>query len=86
MLQVREISFNGEQARVAGRDIMYVTERAVLRLTPQGPTLVEIAPGLDLERDVLQAMGFRPAISSDLKVMDQRLFCEGPMGLAAELA
>jgi propionate CoA-transferase len=84
--QVREISFNGEQARAAGRDIMYVTERAVLRLGPQGPTLVEIAPGLDLERDVLQAMGFRPSIASDLRVMDRRLFCEGPMGLAAELA
>jgi acyl CoA:acetate/3-ketoacid CoA transferase len=83
--QVREISFNGEHARKAGRDIMYVTERAVMRLTSEGPTLVEIAPGLDLERDVLQVMGFRPAIAPDLRTMDRRIFCEGPMGLAAEL-
>ena len=64
--------------------MMYVTERAVMRLTDEGPMLTEIAPGLDLERDVLGAMGFRPAISPDLRLMDARLFRDGPMGLAAE--
>jgi propionate CoA-transferase len=82
--KVREISFNGEQARATGRDVLYVTERSVMRLTEQGMVLTEIAPGLDLERDVLAAMGFRPVVSPDLHLMDARLFRDGPMGLAAE--
>jgi propionate CoA-transferase len=83
--EVREISFNGEHARRNGHNVMYVTERSVMRLGEHGLVLTEIAPGLDLERDVLGAMGFRPAISPQLKTMDARLFREGPMGLAAEL-
>ncbi|NDG50843.1 MAG: 3-oxoacid CoA-transferase, partial [Rhodospirillales bacterium] len=51
----------------------------------EGPELIEIAPGLDVERDVIAAMEFRPAVSPDLRVMDPALFADGAMGLAATL-
>jgi propionate CoA-transferase len=57
----------------------------VFRLAANGPELIEIAPGMDLERDVLGAMGFRPAVAADLKLMDAALFAEQPMGLAGRL-
>jgi propionate CoA-transferase len=61
---------------------MYVTERAVFELTPQGITLTEIAPGIDLEKDILAHMEFRPIISDNLKLMDERIFREEKMGIA----
>jgi propionate CoA-transferase len=65
--------------------VFYVTERAVFRLCPSGIELIEIAPGIDLERDVLARMGFRPAIAANLKTMDSRLFRGGRMGLGIDL-
>ncbi len=62
---------------------MFVTERALFRATRTGLELIEIAPGIDVERDVLAHMSFRPAIADDLKLMDARLFMPQPMGLAA---
>lgn len=53
---------------------MFITERAVFRLTEEGLTLTEIAPGIDLETDVLGQMEFRPRISPELKIMDAGLF------------
>lgn len=61
--------------------MLYVTERAVFRLTADGPELVEIAPGVDLERDVLAHMRFQPKVSAQLRRMDARIFGEEPMGL-----
>lgn len=59
-----------------------MTERAVFRLVPEGVMLIEIAPGVDLETQVLDKMEFQPIISPDLKLMDSRLFTEdGPFGL-----
>jgi propionate CoA-transferase len=83
--RVEQVSFSGPYARQCGQEIMYVTERAVFRLGAGGPELIEIAPGLDLEQDVLGAMGFRPVVAPDLKVMDAALFAEPPMGLAGRL-
>jgi len=83
--QVEQITFSGPYARECGQEILYVTERAVFRLGPEGPELIEIAPGADLEADVLGVMGFRPSISPDLKRMDAALFGDGPMGLANRL-
>ena len=64
-----------------GQNVLYVTERAVFRLTEKGLMLTEIAPGVDLEKDILQQMGFKPLIAEDLKLMDERIFRDEPMGL-----
>jgi propionate CoA-transferase len=80
--RVEQVTFSGEQARKRGQMVHFVTERCVLRLTDTGLELVEIAPGLDLEKDVLGAMAFHPRIADDLAVMDPALFRPEPMGLA----
>jgi propionate CoA-transferase len=72
--RVRQITFSGQYAQSLNQPVMYVTERAVFQLTEQGVTLIEIAPGIDLERDVLQHMDFRPAIADNIKIMDTQLF------------
>jgi propionate CoA-transferase len=84
--RLEQVSYSGPYAQELGQDALYVTERAVFRRGPEGIELVEIAPGVDLERDVLKQMDFRPRISDDLKEMDRRLFLDKPMGLTADLA
>ena len=81
--EVREISFNGRLARERGQQVRYITDRAVFALDADGLVLTEVAPGIDLERDVLARMGFRPRVAGDLREMDRRLYLDGPMGLAA---
>ncbi len=83
--KVTQISFNGELSRAKGQEVVIVTERAVLKLVPEGVMLTEIAPGIDLEKDVLAQMGFRPIISKDLKTMDADLFKEGVFGLKGKI-
>ena len=60
---------------------IFVTERAVFRLTDEGVELTEIAPGIDLQKDVLDVMGFEPIVSRYLKVMDPQLFRDIPVKL-----
>jgi len=60
--QVEQVSFSGTIARDAGRDILFVTERAVFRLQREGLELIEVAPGIDIHRDVVDRMGFKPII------------------------
>ncbi|MFV0491073.1 MAG: acyl CoA:acetate/3-ketoacid CoA transferase [Pseudorhodobacter sp.] len=79
--KVDQVSFSGRRARAQGQDITYVTERCVLRLEDQGLTVTEIAPGLDLQRDILDQAATPLHVASDLKVMEDRLFREGVMGL-----
>jgi len=79
---VREISFSGEQALARGQQVRYITERAVFELREEGVTLIEIAEGLDVQRDVVERMGFAPAIAEDLKPIDPRVYRDGVMGLA----
>lgn len=67
------------------REVLYVTERAVFRLVADGLELLEVAPGIDLERDVLGRMGFTPAVADPLRPMDARLFRDGPMGSVRHL-
>jgi propionate CoA-transferase len=61
--------------------VLYVTERAVFELRDGGVALIETAPGIDLEREVLGLMNFRPALGSGVKQMDARIFRPAPMGL-----
>lgn len=78
--QVREVTFCGPAARKAGKPVTYVTERAVFRLTPEGVTLVEIAPGIELQRHVLDRMAFQPKIAPDLALMDPACFVSDAAG------
>lgn len=79
---VSHVCFSAAEARRRGQRVVYVTERAVFELGPDGIELVEIAPGIDLERDVLQQMDFTPRVRQPLALMDERLFHPGPMGAA----
>lgn len=72
--RVEQISFNAKAALASGQKILYVTERAVFRLTTAGLELVELADGVDLERDVLAQMGFRSAISAALKTLKSNYY------------
>ncbi len=71
---VEQITFSGKQAMIQGQDILYVTERAVFRLAESELHLEEIAPGIDLEADILDRMAFRPIIADTLKTMPSGCF------------
>ncbi|MBA1392407.1 3-oxoacid CoA-transferase [Lactobacillus sp. XV13L] len=72
--QVQQVTFSGKVAYENKQKVWYVTERAVFELCSTGLKLIEIAPGVDLQRDVLDQMEFKPLISDDLKTMDSRIF------------
>jgi propionate CoA-transferase len=82
---VEQRTFSGSYAAGAGQPVLYVTERCVFRLTQAGLQLIEIAPGIDLERDVLAHVGFTPIIDGEPKLMDTRIFRDEPMGLKDDL-
>jgi propionate CoA-transferase len=82
--RVQGVCFNGRRMHRQGKDVLYVTERAVFRLTGQGPELIEVAPGVDVERQVLGQMDFRPAIAADLRQVDPRVYTPGVMGVAED--
>ena len=89
---VEHRTFSGAEALRRGQRVLYVTERCVFRLAPSEEPggggaleLIELAPGIDLERDVLAHMAFRPRISADLRPMDERLFRPELLGLRAQL-
>ncbi|MFL0165873.1 acyl CoA:acetate/3-ketoacid CoA transferase [Candidatus Clostridium helianthi] len=71
---VEQITFSGEYASSIGQTVLYVTERAVFKLTKEGLLLEEIAPGINLEKDILDNMDFKPIISPELKLMDENMF------------
>ena len=72
--QVDHLTFNGQYARERGQRVLYVTERAVFDLDDEGLRLIEIAPGVDLERDIFAHMAFRPRICDQLGTMQADLF------------
>ncbi|TDE89489.1 acyl CoA:acetate/3-ketoacid CoA transferase [Occultella glacieicola] len=79
--EVAAVTFNGQLALSRGQRVTYVTERCVMQLRPEGITVTEIAPGVDLDRDVLARSAFGLLVSDDLRLMDRALFREGAMGL-----
>ena len=78
---VEQITFSGDYAKKVKQPVLYITERAVFKLTADGLMLIEIAPGVDIEKDVLALMDFKPIISPNLKLMDERIFTDEAMGL-----
>jgi propionate CoA-transferase len=85
LADVEQRTFSGEYAAATGQPVLYVTERCVFELTPDGLELIEIAPGVDLEKDVLPYIGFEPIIRGEPKLMDARIFAAEPMGLKDDL-
>ncbi len=75
------MTFSGPRAVAQGQEIVYVTERCVMRLTREGVTVIEIAPGVDLERDVLAQAEFPLQVARDLKTTPAALFHPEPIGL-----
>ena len=72
--QVDQITFSGPQGLVRGQQVLYLTERCSFRLTPEGIELFEIAPGIDLQRDILDQMEFAPRVAADLRIMASEFF------------
>ncbi len=75
--EVEHLTFNGRYIYSKGREILYITERAVFRLVENGIELIETAPGVDVRKDILDRMAFRPQISSRLKEMPEEFFLQG---------
>ncbi|MFV0440284.1 MAG: acyl CoA:acetate/3-ketoacid CoA transferase [Lachnospirales bacterium] len=78
---LEQITYNGKYEYSKGKKTTIITERAVFEVRDKGLTLTEIAPGIDLEKDILAHMEFKPQIAEDLKIMDKRIFTEGKMNL-----
>ena len=83
--KVEQTTFSGRYAAQNEKTVLYVTERCVFRLTAAGMELTEIAPGIDLQKDILDQMEFRPMMPTVPRLMDARIFREEPMGLKNEL-
>ena len=79
--QVGQVTFNGDIALQNKQQVMYITERCVFELKADGLHLTEIAPGIDLQKDILDQMEFKPVIEGEPKLMDARLFADALMGL-----
>ncbi len=79
--EVEHVTFSGRMARERGQEVVYVTERCVIELRDEGLTVTEIAPGIDLQRDVLDRVSIPLLVDPNLREMDARLFRPEPMGL-----
>jgi acyl CoA:acetate/3-ketoacid CoA transferase len=79
--EVEHVTFSGRRAQQLKQRVIYITERCVLSLEPEGLTVIEIAPGIDLQRNVLEQAGFPLRVSPNLAVMDKRIFQPEPFGL-----
>ncbi|MEZ3159191.1 CoA-transferase [Microbacterium sp. BWT-B31] len=78
---VASVTFSGQRALARGQRVKYITERCVIELTPDGLRVIEIAPGVDLDRDVLAQADFDLTVSPNLRLMDDSLFAPAPLGL-----
>ncbi|MFT3805082.1 MAG: acyl CoA:acetate/3-ketoacid CoA transferase [Burkholderiaceae bacterium] len=82
--EVEQRTFSGPYAAQTGKDVLYVTERCVFRLTREGLELIEVAPGIDIQRDILDRMDFAPIVREP-RLMDARIFRDEPMGLREDI-
>ena len=82
---VEHRTYSGRYATAKGQSALYITERCVFELTDKGLELIEIAPGVDLQRDILAHMDFQPLLSGELRFMDARIFGSDPMDLRKEM-
>ena len=82
---VEHVTFSGRFAVQNRQPVLYVTERCVFALRPDGLELIEVAPGIEIERDILRLMDFAPLIPSDPALMDARIFTDAPMGLRDDM-
>ena len=82
--EVEHRTFSGEQAVKKDLPVLYITERCVFKLTKEGMELIEVAPGVDVEKDILAYMDFKPIVKNP-KLMDARIFTDKPMGLRADI-
>src|SRR5947209_7885046 len=83
--KLEQICYSAAMGRARNQVALFVTERAVFQIGAEGLELIEIAPGLDVERDVIAQMGFRPRVAREVRAMDARIFGDGPMQLAAHV-
>ena len=82
---VEHVTFSGRYAVMRNQPVYYVTERCVFRLTREGLELIEVAPGIDVEKDILARMEFAPVMNTPPRLMDGRIFAEGPMNLKDDI-
>lgn len=83
--KVEQMTFSGTYARKRKQPVYYVTERCVFLLSQNGLQLIEVAPGIDIDRDILPHMDFKPIIDHKPLTMDKRIFADEPMGLITDL-
>jgi propionate CoA-transferase len=83
--EVEHKTFSGKVAVSRGQPVLYVTERCVFRLCEEGLELVEVAPGIDIERDILPFMDFKPVVNEPVPLMDARIFRPEPMGMRNDM-
>ncbi|WP_310450268.1 acyl CoA:acetate/3-ketoacid CoA transferase [Sulfuritalea sp.] len=83
--EVEQRSFSGRVAARSGKTVLYITERCVFRLCKEGLELIEVAPGVDIEHDILARMEFAPILRREPTLMDARIFAPGPMGLRSQI-
>lgn len=83
--QVEHVTFSGKYAMLKNQPVLYVTERCIFSLTKEGLELIEIAPGIDIKKDILPWMDFKPIIKEPVLPMDERIFRPEPMGLREDL-
>jgi propionate CoA-transferase len=79
---VEQVTFSGEYAIERNQQVLYITERCVFRLSSEGVELIEVAPGIDIEKGIIGQMAFKPIVGNDVKQMDDAIFQDEPMGLS----
>ncbi|WP_238915665.1 CoA-transferase [Clostridium sp. YIM B02555] len=84
LAKLTDITFNGLDAVKRGQEVVFITERAIFHLEERGLVLTEVAPGIDMEKDIIEQMGFKPIISENLKEIDKKIFIDTPMNIRDE--